>query len=206
MAVDSDIIDSESIDSIAIDSNTIGLPGIQLTNRALCILNDTETTQVFGSDTWNLLENAAGTQSTIVNPSNVVTGWSVANSTYSENALSLTSLPFYDAGVYAIARCSNNPAVAFTLTISGLNDSAQYTFIFSGATSSSTGAGTREMTITSSVSAETAIVLTDPSDATNDHLGTIPLQSPSGGTIVLTLTSSGVSSVQMSTFDIQEFS
>ncbi len=206
MAIDSETIDAVPINSEAIDAVSIGTPEISLTDKALCILNDSETTMVFSEGTWNVFDNVIASRG-VVNPGNVATGWTVANTAYSENGLSLASLPFYSAGVYALPRCSISAAVSFTLTISGLNDAASYTFIFSGATSSTTGAGTREMTITSDVSASTAIILTDPGDTDNDHIDSIDLQSPSSGTIVLTCTNTGpTQSVQCSTFEIQEFS
>jgi len=204
MAIGAENIDSENVDSESIDSEEVGNTGMALTERAFTILNDANSTQVFAEGTWNLIDNFPGTNN-LFNPSNVDTGWDIANTTYGENGLSLAALPFYDAGVYAIARCVLSAAASFTLTITGLNNSSLYSFIFSGATSSGAGAGTRVMTITSSVSAMTATILTDSLDPTNDHIDSIDLQLPSAGTIVLTLTNTGVNQVQCSTFEIQEF-
>jgi len=209
MAINSDDIEGEIISGQVIQGDPIGSgAGLSLTERALNILNDVDSTQVFGGDTWNQMSNTAGTKTPILNPSGVATGWSITNTIYSENALSLAVLPFYDAGVYGIARMIiNSGGAAVSLTISGLNNSAFYTFIFSGgSTAGGAGAGTRVIQITSNVSADTATILTDTNDPTNDHIDQLNLQAPSGGTIILTLTNTNANQAQCSTFEIQEFS
>lgn len=203
MAIDSEDIDSVAIDSVPIDAEGAG--GDLFENNALNITDDIDSTQVFGGETWNLLSNAAHTQSTILNPSGVATGWSITNTTYSENGLNLATLPFYDAGVYGIDRFLRGSGANEIFTIGGLDNARFYTFIISGATTENTGTNTRVLTMTSNVSAETAVILTDASETDDDHIDQIDLQSPSGGQIVLTLTASGGQTSYLSTFEIQEF-
>ncbi len=175
-----------------------------LINRALCVTDDQNTTVVLTEGTWNVFSNSFLNQPVILDPTGVATGWGVAATNHSENGLSLVALPFYDPAVYAYPRAVLNVAASITFTITGLNDALLYTFIFTGATSSAIGALTRENTITVDVSGDSDTFYTDALDTDADHRGEVSLQSPSSGTIVVTVTNTGSQQTQISTLEIQE--
>jgi hypothetical protein len=208
MSVDANVIDNTPITSLPVDLKSIDLVngGIPLTQSALCATNNTQSTMVFDGQTWNLLDNIITVQNNILNPDGVVTGWSVASTVYSTSSLSKPILPFYPSGVYLLDRARLNATELITYTIGGLNNAALYSFLFSGGTTSAGGAGTRETTITSNVSADVAIFNGDPLDPISEHITTLPLQSPSAGSIILTATNTDINQTFISTLEIKEFS
>ncbi len=175
-----------------------------LVNRALCVTDDVTTTVVLSEGTWNVFANTFLNQPVILNPAGVATGWGVAATNHSENGLSLAALPFYDAAVYAYPRAVFNVAASVSYTVSGLNDALLYSFIFTGATSSGIGALARENTISVDVSGDTDTFYTDALATDDAHRGEVSLQSPTGGVIVVTVTSTGTQQTQISTLEIQE--
>lgn len=201
-------ISAETIASSVVESTTIGADsggGGGMSNNALCILTDTESTSSYGGEIWNLLSDAATTQNTILNPSGVATGWSIQNTSYAANSSALISFPFYDSGVYLIIRARINGNTSTTFTVSGLNDAALYTFILSGGVDAP-GLNGRTINISSSVSGDTATLETSNEDPLEDHIASIPLQQPVGGVIAITVSCLVTNIGFFSTFEIQEFS
>lgn len=207
MTINAKSIQGDSVASIIIQGGGIQSgDGLTLLNDARSVMDNGSGTQVFGGQTWNILDDAAGTASPIVNIEGVtIFGWSITNTAYSQNNNNLQPLPFYPSGVYATNRMALNTGLFETITVAGLNDNNLYSFVFSGATSGAQGAGTREMTFTSDVSAESAVILTDPGDTDNSHIDTLALQSPSSGQIVITATNTSTQRAQWSTFVIEEY-
>ncbi len=207
MTINGKNIQAGSVASIIIQgSNIQSGDGLTLLNDVRCIVDNIFATQVYSGETWNKLNNNGNTFTPLVNIQGVtVFGWSITPTVYDQNGNNLQTLPFYPSGVYLENRMTIDTGAFETFTLAGLNDNNLYSFIFSGATSSTSGAGSKEITFTSDVSAATAVILTDSADTDNDHIDTLALQSPSSGQIVITATSSSTNRAQLSTFVIEEY-
>ncbi len=202
--IDAAIINAEDINADDIDAIILGDGAATLKHRAYIALDNLDAFPTFSEGIWNQIDNTGASHS-LEDESMVLLGWTLTNSTFSNSPLSLGTTPFYDANVYALRRLILNPAVSETFTFTGLNDVATYTFLASGSYSSATGPGTREITMSVDSSGDTAVILCGPDDPVNDHLGTISGQSPTAGSIVVTVTATNSSQGVLSTLEIQEY-